>query len=106
MNAGRLRHTITLQKYTKTPDGEGGWDKTWNDTVTSVRASVEPLLGREYLMAGQIQERVTTRIRMRYRTDVTGEWRVKHGNRIYEIDSVMNPREMNRETVLMCREIK
>ncbi|MFK7695401.1 phage head closure protein [Paenibacillus sp. HJGM_3] len=104
MEAGRLRHRITLEQFTTSPDGAGGVTEAWVAFET-VWAAVEPLRGREMVEHQQIQSGVTHRVRRRYRSGINSKMRIKFGGRIFRIDSVINPDERNREMQLMCEEV-
>jgi|SRR5688572_11421126 len=108
MKAGRLRHLVTVQQLTagspqQTPEGEP--DVSWTAYCT-VPASVEPVIGREFFAADQIQSEVDTKIDMRYESGVndgiTTLMRVLHGSTIYNIKAAINVRMLNREWVLYC----
>lgn len=103
MRAGRLRHEITIQEPTATQNAVGEETLSWSDYAT-VRASVEPMSGREYWNSKQVQSEITHEIRIRYYPGVTSEMRVSWGNRVFEIESVINVNERNREMILMCKE--
>lgn len=85
--------------------------ETWA-TLVSRRSSIEPLNGREYLDTHGEGSDVSTRIRMRYDA-VVGS--AKPYDRIidasqspqvvYDIESVINPRERNTEIIFMCRRL-
>ena len=55
--------------------------------------------------AQQMQADVTHRVRFRYVAGVTAKMRVLYGARIFNVLSVINPEERNREIVLMCKEL-
>lgn len=108
--AGRLRHQITIQKLgepvTQNPYGEE--DRAWHN-VLETWAEIDPPKGREFFAAGQKQAEVTTRIRIRYPTgiDITVAMRILKGgstSRVFEINSVIDPDERNRELIMMCTE--
>jgi len=111
MRTGNLRRTLTIQRQTRTQDAVGQPVETWT-TLVQRRGSIEPLNGREYLNASGEGSDTSTRIRMRY-DSVTGT--AKPFDRIvdesvspmivYDIESVVNPRERNRELVFMCRRL-
>lgn len=106
MNAGELRKRVILQVKTVTRSASGEETITWSDHAT-VWASIEPLQGREYFTAQKEQSEVTTRIRIRFRRNITSEWRVKESvKRIYLIETIIDPDERHRHLELMCREIK
>lgn len=104
MNIGKLRHRITIQQLTQTPDGAGGYTKSWVPFAT-VWASVEPISGKEYFEAQQTQSAVTHKIRIRYHTGITPVMRIDFKGRIFGIESVINWEERNRDMMLMCTEV-
>jgi SPP1 family predicted phage head-tail adaptor len=71
-------------------------------------AAVEPLTGREYFTAQQMQATVTTRIRLRYWANhgISPKMRVAWDGRLFEIDSVQEVKSGRRELHLMCTEIQ
>lgn len=103
MQAGRLRHRITIQQKAPTRDSFGGEVEAWT-AVATVSASVEPLDGREFLEARQLQAEVTTRIRIRYRTGIVPQMRVVWGSHTYDVQAVIDPASRRRELQLMCKE--
>ena len=102
MKAGQLNQRVTIERLTETVDKYGDSTSEWV-TLATVWAAVEPLVGREYMAALQVQASVTTRIRMRYRPGVTPADRVTHEGHTYGIESVIDVRSQRRELVLMCR---
>lgn len=102
MNAGKLRHQITIDRLTTTQDEMGEIIEGWI-TIGTFAASVEPINGREYFAAQAIQSEVTTRIRMRYEAGILPSDRITHGSAIYDLLSVINPEMRNRELILMCK---
>jgi SPP1 family predicted phage head-tail adaptor len=103
MQYARLNTRITLQAPSTTADGYGETGATWTD-IADVWASLEPIQGREFFSAQQVNAETTHRIRIRYRTGVTAAMRFKYGARFFEIQSVINTSERNNELVLMCTE--
>lgn len=103
MEAGKLRHRVTLQRATDVTDTFGQPLPTWT-TFAVVWAAVEPLTGREYLQAQQQQAETTTRIRIRERAGVSERMRVAWGSHVYDIDAVITDPTNAREMVLMCTE--
>lgn len=84
MEAGRLRHRVTIQQKSATTDAFGGRVETWADIAT-VWASVEPLQGRELASAKATYPEVTAKITMRYRDNVTEVNRIKFENKYYNL---------------------
>jgi SPP1 family predicted phage head-tail adaptor len=100
---GKLRHRITIEQVTETQDADGSIVEIWSPFAV-VQASIEPASGREYLAAQSIQADVTHRIILRFLTGIVPKMRVNYGSRIFDILSVINVGERNRELQLMCRE--
>lgn len=104
MDAGRLNQRVTLRSKAVTQDVWGAPVETWSD-VDTVWAAVEPLSGREFFAAAQVQAEQLTRITIRYRTGVTPAMLVAHGARRYDVQAVIDWRERHEFLQLMCREL-
>ena len=70
-----------------------------------VWGSVEPLRGREFWAAKELQAEVSTRIRIRYLDGITPKMQVMDGSRLYWIEAVIDPEMRHIEMQLMCKEI-
>lgn len=103
MLSQQLRHRVKLQSKSVVQDSYGQETITWTDEA-QIWASIEPISGREYFLAKQVQAETTHRIRIRYYSGVRADWRVLYGTRVFNIESVINPEEANKEIILMCRE--
>lgn len=84
MQAGKLRHRVTLQRYEETRDDMGAVIETWVDVAT-VWAAVEPLSVREFISAQAGQSEISARITIRYRPGIDATMRVLHRDQIYNI---------------------
>ncbi|MCK2042562.1 phage head closure protein [Chromohalobacter sp. TMW 2.2308] len=109
MRAGRLRHRVTLQRPVDGAKDQYNQPTESFEQVATVWASVEPLRGREFFEAQQVNSEITTRIRCRYRRDLAGvevnEWRIEYRGRTYEIDGPpINSRMEDRQLEFMCHE--
>ena len=109
MRAGILRHRVMIEKKTKDRDEYGGEIVVWT-TDTPAWASIKPLRGSEYYDASQIRANITHNIEIRYTTLSAstkispGYCRLKWGNRIFDIDNVINVEERSIKLLLMCNE--
>lgn len=106
MRAGTLRHRVAIEQLvanSPTQNAGGEMDETWTNVAT-VWAAVEPLKGREFLAAQQVNSEVTGTIRIRHRAGVTPKMRCVFGTRNYDVLAVVNPDERSRELVLYVRE--
>lgn len=104
MNPGRLRHNIKIQKPTLAPDAISGNEVIWEDFLPKVRASIAPYQGREYFQAQQVQSEASTRILIRYVSGINTSMRIIYGERVFDIISIIDPKEQHRELQLMCKE--
>lgn len=104
MQAGKLRHRITIQEPVVARNGFNEAITTWS-AVATVWASVEPLSGREFFAAEHVQSEITHRIRVRYRAGIAPTMRVVFNGRYLMIESVINYGERNTDLQLMCREM-
>lgn len=106
MNASELRHRVTIQEFVEQVDEYGTpTGQAWQDVCT-VWAAVEPIQGREYILLQNTQSELTARIRIRYRPGIKPAMRVVYGDRIFDIQSVIDPEERHIELQLMCKEVK
>lgn len=102
MRAGSMRHSVTIEAQTKVQDSTGAIVPTWSD-FAAVRASIEPIAGREFFAASQVQSNVNTRIRIRFLSGITPKMRVVHGADLYDIEAVLPDSKSGRhEMQLMC----
>jgi SPP1 family predicted phage head-tail adaptor len=103
MNAGRLRHRVTIKEKSVTRNSMNEEVVSWT-IVGTYWASVEPVRGREFVEMRQAQAEISHRIRMRYRSGIDPTMRAYFGSREFEIVSVIHVEERGRETQLMCNE--
>jgi SPP1 family predicted phage head-tail adaptor len=110
MRAGKLRHKVRLQKLGPRIDDEMGGGPIPFVDVAEVHASIEPLSGREQLLAGQLEAELTHRIRTRFFNGVKPHWRIRlddplTGTHVYDIESIIDPESRHRELEMMCTEL-
>lgn len=103
MKCPNLRHKITIQSETRTSDGAGGWDRTWTN-FANARAEIKPLRGAEQFRAMNLEDSITHKITIRYRSGITSHMRIVFGTRIMNIRSVINIDERNRWLEIMADE--
>jgi len=89
MNAGNLRHRVTILQKTTDIDTDGYPVEEWV-AVATVWAAVEPISGREYFQAAAVQAENQTRFTMRYRKDVTPDMRLQYDGQDYEIKAILD----------------
>ena len=79
---------------------------TWQPFKEGIWASMEPLLGNEFFAAYTTDSKVEVKFNMRYVPGITNDMRIRHGDEIYEILSVVNVKSLNRELLCYCRLVK
>lgn len=107
LQAGDLRHQVTLQRPGGTQDALGQRVTTWTDVLT-VPAKVEPLAGRDAFLARQNQASTTHRVTMWWApplAEMNASWRVLFGTRLLILsEPPKNIDERDRVLELMCTE--
>ena len=102
VSVGELRHKVTVQKPITVSDA--GYESVSYTDVATVWASIAPLKGREFWTAKQIASTVTHRVIIRYRSDVSANYRILFGSRVFDIETVRNIDERGRWLVMECIE--
>ncbi len=114
----RQQHLATIQYSEETSDAFRGLVGEWTDLCSPVYVQFMPIAGREYFQAQQVEAQTTHRVRLHYRSDVLPKMRLRmakpgiedldeaddNHHRIFQIDSVINVNEANRELELMVTE--
>ncbi|MED4206591.1 phage head closure protein [Neobacillus mesonae] len=104
MNPGKLNKRIALLEQSAAPNSYGEVEDTWNEVV-SMWANVRTLTGRALYQANQVHAEVTVKVIVRYRRDILENMRLRYGNRILEIVTVVNMNEENRFLEFSCKEV-
>lgn len=104
VNSGELNKKLSLQAPTVTRDTDGAEIITWA-TLTTVWGSINPISGKEYWQAQQVNSELTHNIKIRYRSGLNTKMRFLYGNRIFNILTIVNPTEKNVEFICKCKEV-
>ena len=103
MEAGTLNKRITIQYATKVGDDMGGFIVSWVDAVT-VWAALWPLSATESVKSMQTGMVVSHRVRIRYLSVLRPSWRLKFGEKFYNIVSIINPSMKNEYLDILVKE--
>lgn len=103
MKAGERRHYIIIEQVSESADARNEMTQTWSE-YANAWAEIKPVRGREYFQAHAENVAADTRIILPYIAGITSKMRVRFGSRIYDIETVINIDERNRELNLMCVE--
>lgn len=108
LQAGRLRHRVSLQYPEYTQDATTGENTLAWVEAAHVWASIEPVSAREFVESQATQSQVSARIVIRSRPDVAASWRAVHyvnglQGKVYNIHGVLADRESGLEyQTLVC----
>ena len=105
MQAGKLRHRVTLQRKAAGVDSLGQPSTDWQNLRT-YWASVRTLTGSELEKAKALVPQATTEIVMRYNPDASELCRAIFNDRIFNIGNVNNIDQRNIQLTLTCSEAK
>lgn len=84
IQAGELRHRVTIQQYTESRNSAGEVIRSWTNEK-QVWAGIEALTGSQRQEAMQQNADVTHRIKMRYNSTLTSEKRIVWDGRTFEL---------------------
>lgn len=105
---GKLNKRITIQQPIETADGMGGFTTTWEDLIT-IWSALWPTSAKEIIRSESNVTEVTHRIRVRYRSDILHNYRIKFktrfATRYFNIVSIVNPNEHNQWLDIMAKEV-
>ena len=104
MDAGLMRHRITVQTLGEKQNERGEIESDWVD-VWKGRASINPLSGRDFVAAMQEHAQVTHKVTIRYNPAIKTTMRIMYGDRVFDILHIIDTWEQHREMVLMCKEL-
>ena len=101
-----LRHKVVIQQPVVETDSVGEPIETFSHYATR-KAKVSPLGGRETYRLQQYFSEATNVILMRYdslTSAINTKMRILFDSRVFNIESVINVDEMNREIRVVCTE--
>lgn len=103
--AGKFRHRISIEAPTETRDANGGVAPQWGQ-IGLFWASIEPLQGRELIVAKESYADVTHKIMVRYfdHATLTNKCRINFNGRLFNILGILKLEERNITYQIMARE--
>lgn len=106
MRSRSLRHKVVFKKLTEIKDDFGAPSTELTDIMNPDEwVQIIPLKGDEKYQSKHLNTEVNHKIRMRYRSDIDSKMVIFYGTRKFEIDSIVNPFERNRELQIMATEV-
>lgn len=104
VEAGRLRHKVTLQQRQERVDSNGDVIQDQNGqveydwiTIATPWAAVEPLSAREFIAAQTTESKVVARITIRHRADIDYSMRILFRGKVYNIEGVLADKDSGLE---------
>jgi SPP1 family predicted phage head-tail adaptor len=104
INPGELRHKIIFQKLENTQNNYGEPTEIWSEVFTT-KAAIYPISGKEFYAAETVNSEVSHKVNIRYKKGLSPNMRVKFGERLFSIISIINFQERNVELQIMCKEL-
>jgi SPP1 family predicted phage head-tail adaptor len=103
MEIGKLRHKVSLLQKSVTQD-EIGQEVGGYTIFCTIWAAVEQLSFKETLSAGSERASRMVKIKFRYIPNVSADMRISHGDKTYEIISMLDKESRHIELELLCEE--
>lgn len=85
LEAGKLRHRLTIYYPDREQDSDTGEMETTWTVLCTVWGSFEPYSTKDFIAAASIENQTSVRAIIRYRTDVTPGMRILFRSKYYEI---------------------
>ncbi len=89
ITAGMLRHSVTIQRLTKTPDGVGGYTQSWA-TLLTTRAYMTVTGGTEQFSQDRLNAVQRQRAYIRYNSAIKAKDRLSFNGQQFQIRNVIN----------------
>jgi len=102
MEAGKLRHEITIQQRNQTVNSIGESVASWA-TYALTYANVLNLSGAELIQAQQVNSFINSRVRVRFDSGIRANMRILYKSRHYNIIFINDVDERDEEMILLCK---
>ncbi len=104
INAGQLRHPITIEQMASEPrDAVGGITPTWS-TFASPWAALKSGSAREFVAAQARHGEVTHLFIIRHIDGITPKMRINFDGRLFDIQGAINVNQLDRATHISAKE--
>ncbi|WP_085829027.1 phage head closure protein [Clostridium massiliodielmoense] len=104
MNPGILNKKVSLWSFIEEKNEVQDTVLKLKEIKKKVYARIEPLRGKEYIENRKTEAEQIYKVTIRYRKDVNTEMFIKYKNRLFNINAIINPYEMNERLELICTE--
>ena len=100
--AQELNTKITLQRFESVTNSFGETENVWT-TYAEAFARVDPLIGREYFAAAQVNAEQSVKFTIRWRNDIEPADRLIHNGADFDIQSAIDVGGRHRETLIYAK---
>ena len=105
MRVGRLKAKVTIKQAAEAADAYGERVMTWSNYAANRWAEVDPQKGVEQFLRQRTISSDTVLFRLRYLTGIIPKMKLIYGGNDYNIRSVINVKNADRELLLECEKI-
>lgn len=98
-----LRHRLILEAPVDLPDDAGGFARQWQQ-IDEIYGHIKTSSGQQQLNADKLENSLRVRIIIRWRPDMTGHVRLRHGERIFNVRAVFDADGKRRFMTCDCEE--
>lgn len=99
-------HRIELQERVKTRDRKGFNEATYEwKTRYTLWARADGFIGREIIRTDRLTSEKVYKFEIQYISEINQDWRIKLGERIFDIGGIINVRERNRALEITALEV-
>jgi head-tail adaptor len=102
LSTGSLNRRIIIEREIDTPNGQGGFDRTWG-IIRHSWAQATPVAGKEALLNGTLRAIQPWRLEVRYNADLTVKDRIRMDCIMLGIQSIADLDGKRRSQVLFCQ---
>lgn len=103
MNPGKLNKRVTLLRYEDAAADNGLTEQKLVPAIKNkIWAAVEPVNGREYYEEMKYKNDDTVKFTIRYRAGIENYMLVLYGDKLFKIESVVDPAEKHELLELNC----
>ena len=99
MKLGKMRYRITIESPATLNDEDGFNTEVFNE-FTTVWADITPVSSKEYLSSDQTVAEVTSKIYVRYISRINTLMRIRCGERLFNIISILQDIRLGITTIL------
>lgn len=103
LTAGKLRHKVRVMQESRTPDGQGGYVKVWEE-FKSLQSFIKPVAGYESFLFDKTSGKITHKIYARFTSGLNASMRIYYRDRVFRVVAILNVEERDRWIEIQAEE--